>query len=123
MQKAESSVMILAQLKSLNLRIHLDDFGTGYSSLGYLHRFQIETLKIDRSFIRHVRSGGDNWVTVRAVLSLAETLGMEVIAEGVETEEQLEQLRALNCKKAQGSYFHEPLTAPQMEAVLADLVK
>jgi EAL domain-containing protein (putative c-di-GMP-specific phosphodiesterase class I) len=119
MHKAESSVMILEQLKSLGLRIHLDDFGTGYSSLGYLHRFQIDALKIDHSFIRNLRSSGDNWKTVRAIVSLADTLGMDVIAEAVENEEQLAELRRLRCKCAQGSFFEEPLTRAQMEEVLA----
>ena len=75
MQKAESSVAILTQLKSIGLQIHLDDFGTGYSSLGYLHRFEIDALKIDRSFIRHLRAGGDNWTAVRTIIGLAESLG------------------------------------------------
>ena len=119
MHKAESSVTILSQLKSLALQIHLDDFGTGYSSLGYLHRFQIDTLKIDHSFIRHLRSGGENWKTVRAIVSLAENLGMDVIAEGVESEEQLEQLRKLHCKSAQGSFFEEPLTDDEMARFLS----
>ncbi len=119
MHKAESSVTILGQLKSLALRIHLDDFGTGYSSLGYLHRFQIDTLKIDHSFIRHLRSGGENWKTVRAIVSLAKNLGMDVIAEGVESEEQFEQLRKLRCKSAQGSFFEEPLTDDEMARFLS----
>ena len=119
MHKAESSVTILCQLKSLALRIHLDDFGTGYSSLGYLHRFRIDTLKIDHSFIRHLRSGGENWKTVRAIMSLADNLGMDVIAEGVESEEQFEQLRKLRCKSAQGIFFEEPMTDDEMARFLS----
>ena len=119
MHKAESSVTILGQLKSLALRIHLDDFGTGYSSLGYLHRFQIDTLKIDHSFIRHLRSSGENWKTVRAIVSLADNLGMDVIAEGVENKEQFEHLKKLRCKSAQGSFFEKPLTNDEMERILA----
>jgi diguanylate cyclase (GGDEF)-like protein len=119
MHKAESSVTILGQLKSLGLRLHLDDFGTGYSSLGYLHRFEIDTLKIDHSFIRHLRAEGENWRTVRAIVSLAENLGMDVIAEGVESEEQLEQLRKLSCTSAQGSFFQEPRNRQEMEALLS----
>jgi diguanylate cyclase (GGDEF)-like protein len=118
MQKAESSVAILAQLKSLGLQIHLDDFGTGYSSLGYLHRFEIDALKIDRSFIRHLRAGGDNWTAVRTIVGLAESLAMEVIAEGVETEEQLDELLALGCRFGQGSLFHEPLSPECVEDLL-----
>jgi EAL domain-containing protein (putative c-di-GMP-specific phosphodiesterase class I) len=118
MQKAESSVAILAQLKSIGLQIHLDDFGTGYSSLGYLHRFEIDALKIDRSFIRHLRAGGDNWTAVRTIVGLAENLAMEVIAEGVETEEQLDELLALGCRFGQGSLFHEPLSPECVEDLL-----
>lgn len=119
MHKAESSVTILQQLKSLGLRIHLDDFGTGYSSLGYLHRFQIDTLKIDRSFVRNLRSDGENRKTVRAIVSIAESLGMDVIAEGVENEEQLAELRTLRCSSAQGSLFERPLPKSAIEEILA----
>ena len=118
MQKADSAVAILGQLKSLGLRIHLDDFGTGYSSLGYLHRFEIDTLKIDRSFIRNLRAGGDNWIAARTIMGLAASLGMEVIAEGIETEEQLHELLELGCALGQGSLFHEPLTVDMVEDVL-----
>ncbi len=118
MQKADSSVAILGQLKSLGLRIHLDDFGTGYSSLGYLHRFEIDTLKIDRSFIRNLRAGGDNWIAARTITGLAENLGMGVIAEGVETEEQLQELLGLGCLLGQGSLFHEPLSPELVEDIL-----
>jgi diguanylate cyclase (GGDEF)-like protein/PAS domain S-box-containing protein len=118
MQKADSAVAILGQLKSLGLRIHLDDFGTGYSSLGYLHRFEIDTLKIDRSFIRNLRAGGDNWIAARTIMGLAETLGMGVIAEGVETEEQLQELLGLGCALGQGSLFHPPLSPDLVEDVL-----
>jgi diguanylate cyclase (GGDEF)-like protein/PAS domain S-box-containing protein len=119
MQKADASVAILGQLKSLGLRIHLDDFGTGYSSLGYLHRFEIDTLKIDRSFVRNLRAGGDNWIAVRTIMGLADNLGMEVIAEGVETEEQLQELLALGCALGQGSLFHEPLAPEMVDDILS----
>ena len=115
MQKADSSVTILAQLDSLGVGIHLDDFGTGYSSLGYLHQFQIDTLKIDRSFIRHLREGGDSWITLRTIVSLASNLGMKVIAEGVETEGQRRSLEELACEMAQGSLFHQPLRPEELE--------
>ena len=118
MQKADSAVAILGQLKSLGLRIHLDDFGTGYSSLGYLHRFEIDTLKIDRSFIRNLRAGGDNWIAARTIVGLADNLGMGVIAEGVETEEQLQELLGLGCLLGQGSLFHEPLSPELVDDIL-----
>jgi len=119
MQKADSAVSILDQLKSLGLHIHLDDFGTGYSSLGYLHRFEIDTLKIDRSFIRNLRAGGDNWIAARTIMGLADNLGMGVIAEGVETEEQLQELLGLGCVLGQGSLFHEPLSPELVDDILS----
>jgi diguanylate cyclase (GGDEF)-like protein len=119
MKKAETSVAILGQLKSLPLRIHLDDFGTGYSSLGYLHRFQIDALKIDRSFIRHLRAEGENRTTVQTIVNLADNLGMDVIAEGVENDAQLQELLELSCRFAQGSLFHEPLRGDELETLLA----
>jgi diguanylate cyclase (GGDEF)-like protein/PAS domain S-box-containing protein len=118
MQKADLAVAILGQLKSLGLQIHLDDFGTGYSSLGYLHRFEIDTLKIDRSFIRNLRAGGDNWIAARTIMGLADNLGMGVIAEGVETEEQLQELLGLGCTLGQGSLFHEPLSPELVDDIL-----
>jgi diguanylate cyclase (GGDEF)-like protein/PAS domain S-box-containing protein len=119
MQKADSAVGILGQLKSLGVLLHLDDFGTGYSSLGYLHRFEIDTLKIDRSFVRNLRAGGDNWIAVRTIVGLADNLGMGVIAEGVETEEQLQELVGLGCVLGQGSLFHEPLAPELVEDLLS----
>jgi diguanylate cyclase (GGDEF)-like protein len=118
MQKADAAVAILGRLKGLGLRIHLDDFGTGYSSLGYLHRFEIDTLKIDRSFIRNLRAGGDNWIAARTIIALASNLGMGVIAEGVETEEQLQELLGLGCFLGQGSLFYEPLSPELVEDIL-----
>jgi diguanylate cyclase (GGDEF)-like protein/PAS domain S-box-containing protein len=118
MQKADCAVAILGKLKGLGLRIHLDDFGTGYSSLGYLHRLEIDTLKIDRSFIRNLRAGGDNWIAARTIVALANNLGMGVIAEGVETEEQLQELLGLGCVLGQGSLFHEPLSPELVEDIL-----
>jgi diguanylate cyclase (GGDEF)-like protein/PAS domain S-box-containing protein len=118
MKKAESSVAILSQLKSLGVRIHLDDFGTGYSSLGYLHRFEIDALKIDRSFVRHLRAGGDNWTAVRTIVGLAHNLGMSVIAEGVETEEQLDELVGFGCAQGQGSLFYPPVRSEEIQDLL-----
>jgi diguanylate cyclase (GGDEF)-like protein/PAS domain S-box-containing protein len=118
MENAEKAVARLSQLKSLGVALHLDDFGTGYSSLGYLHRFQIDTLKVDRTFVGNMRSGGANWVTVRTIVSLAHNLGMQVIAEGVETEEQLNELRSLGCQFAQGDYFSIPTSPERAEQIL-----
>jgi len=106
-----ASVTILDALRLLAIPVHLDDFGTGYSSLSYLHRFPVDTLKIDRSFVSG--SGGDlaNRQIVETVIVLATKLGLATIAEGIETEEQLCQLRDLGCSKGQGYYFSPPVSA------------
>jgi diguanylate cyclase (GGDEF)-like protein/PAS domain S-box-containing protein len=114
MENPEATAITLEQLKRLNVRIHIDDFGTGYSSLSYLHRFRIDTLKIDRSFVSRMSAVNENLEIVRTIVTLAHNLGMDVIAEGVETAEQLAQLRALKCERAQGFYFSEPVSAEQV---------
>jgi diguanylate cyclase (GGDEF)-like protein/PAS domain S-box-containing protein len=117
MENADSATSIVSQLRVMNISLHLDDFGTGYSSLSYLHRFPIDTLKIDRSFISRMTLGGEIEI-VRTITSLAHHLGKSVIAEGVETQEQLDMLRALGVEKAQGFYFSKPLDAVEVEALL-----
>lgn len=99
----------LAQLKELNIDISIDDFGTGYSSLSHLHKFPISTLKIDRSFITEMGNDGQNTEIVNTIISMAHSLGLKVVAEGVETEEQLGILLMLNCDFAQGYYFSKPV--------------
>jgi diguanylate cyclase (GGDEF)-like protein/PAS domain S-box-containing protein len=99
----------LERLRGLGVHLCLDDFGTGYSSLSYLHRFPIDTLKIDQSFIGRMGSSGDNAEIVRTIISLGHNLDKRVVAEGVEHLEQLAQLRALNCEYAQGFYFSAPV--------------
>jgi len=103
---------VLVELRRRNIQISLDDFGTGYSSLSYLHRFPINTLKIDRSFVMAMEPNDENSAIVRTILTLAHTLGLDVIAEGIETELQLTQLRWLGCELGQGYYFSPPI-APQ----------
>ncbi len=106
---------VLTQLKAKNIRLSIDDFGTGYSSLSYLHRFPLDTLKIDRSFVSRLgtsedgNDGSQHLQIVRAIVTLAHNLGLEAIAEGVETAEQLAQLRDLGCELAQGYWFSKPL--------------
>jgi EAL domain-containing protein (putative c-di-GMP-specific phosphodiesterase class I) len=108
--KAEESVVgIMNNLRSKGIRLSLDDFGTGYSTLGYLHRFPVDFLKIDKSFIQSIAKGDQDARIVETIVSLANHIGMSVIAEGVETEEQLEFLRGINCEYAQGYYFSHPI--------------
>jgi EAL domain-containing protein (putative c-di-GMP-specific phosphodiesterase class I) len=98
-------------LKELGARLALDDFGTGYSSLSYLRRFPIDTLKIDKSFIDGVTTSPQDHAVVSAITQLGQTLHMEVVAEGLETAEQVEALRALGCPLGQGYHFSRPLVA------------
>ncbi|MGL4883990.1 MAG: EAL domain-containing protein, partial [Waterburya sp.] len=96
----------------------IDDFGTGYSSLSYLRRFPIDNLKIDRSFIEQMNCDSENFEIVRVIITLAKTLGMDAISEGVETLQQLQQLRALGCEFGQGYLFAKPLCPTAVESVL-----
>ena len=116
MQDADATIATLLALKAMGVCISVDDFGTGYSSLAYLKRFPIDTLKIDKSFMRDVTCDGHNAAIVRTVIALAKNLDLESIAEGVETEEQLDFLRAEGCDRLQGYYFSKPLPAEQLEA-------
>jgi diguanylate cyclase (GGDEF)-like protein/PAS domain S-box-containing protein len=109
MENAERAAAMLAELKRNKITLCLDDFGTGYSSLSYLHKLPIDTIKIDKSFVSDMVRNKDNLEIVRTIALLAHNLGMDVIAEGVETPEQLAQLRALGCQAAQGYLFSRPL--------------
>jgi EAL domain-containing protein (putative c-di-GMP-specific phosphodiesterase class I) len=111
MESPELAAVTLAKLRGLGVRLSIDDFGTGYSSLSYLNRFPVDTLKIDRSFVTSMNDTDESLQIVKTIVTLAGNLGMQVIAEGVENEEQLAQLRALKCQYAQGFYFSEPLDA------------
>ncbi len=108
MHKTESMLVKLNQLKALGVRIAIDDFGTGYSSLAYLHRFPIDIVKIDRSFIRRLGSVEDGAAFARAIITLGDTLGLEVVAEGVEHENQRRELIELGCVAGQGFLYAEP---------------
>jgi len=119
MERAESAAAILAQLKDMGVRLSIDDFGTGYSSLSYLHSFPIDSLKIDRSFIGKMSLDSRNMEIVRTIMALARNLGMNVTAEGIETADQLAQLRALECEYGQGYFFSKPLDAKAITRLLA----
>ena len=109
MKNAESAVRTLSELKEMGVKISVDDFGTGYSSLGYLKSLPIDRLKIDQSFVRDVTTDPDDAALVMAIITLAHNLRLKVIAEGVETEEQLRFLHLLRCDEGQGYWFSKPL--------------
>ncbi|MFK8075940.1 MAG: EAL domain-containing protein [Granulosicoccus sp.] len=112
MENAEGNILKLQNLKSLGVKISIDDFGTGYSSLSYLQRFPLDQLKIDQSFVREIRSHKEPIPIIKAVISLAHDLGMTVVAEGVETPEQLFHIQSLNCEEYQGYLCSQPVPAP-----------
>jgi diguanylate cyclase (GGDEF)-like protein len=119
MENTEAALGMLAKIKEMGLQLSVDDFGTGYSSLGYLYRFPMDVLKIDRSFISRVDVDGEKLELVRTITTLAWNLGMDVVAEGVETTKQLAQLKALKCEYGQGHLFSRPICAKDMEAFLS----
>ena len=118
MDDFESAAAMLFQLRGLGVRLSIDDFGTGYSSLTYLHRFPIDTLKIDRSFV--TRMDKENVEIVRTILMLAQNLGMDAVAEGVETQEQMTLLRNLSCQSGQGYFFSKPMSVAAAEEIIAE---
>jgi diguanylate cyclase (GGDEF)-like protein len=120
MENAEVAVATLAQLKDRQLRISIDDFGTGYSSLSYLQRLPVDNLKIDQSFVAHMKPAGESLEIVRSIITLAHSLGKQVIAEGVETGEQLALLRSLGCDYGQGYFFSEPMEPEAARKLMAD---
>ena len=120
MSNAETSVALLEQLSELGVVVAIDDFGTGYSSMSYLQRFPIDKLKIDRSFISDVASNADDASIVRAIISLAHGLRLKVIAEGVESEEQLGILRRMGCDQYQGFFRSAAVPAAEIERLVRD---
>jgi diguanylate cyclase (GGDEF)-like protein len=118
MENAEAAALMFKQLRSLGVQLSIDDFGTGYSSLSYLHRFPLNYLKIDRSFVSRLTTDNDNAI-VRTISTLARNLGMEVIAEGIETDEQYQQLKMLGCEYGQGFLFSCPVDNNGVQRLLA----
>jgi EAL domain-containing protein (putative c-di-GMP-specific phosphodiesterase class I) len=118
MQDSKSTGIVLSALKALGLQLALDDFGTGYSSLSYMRRFPIDTLKVDQSFVRDLVTDADDASVVSAVINMAKSLHMRVVAEGVETREQRSFLEDQKCSEAQGYYFSRPITASALGAFL-----
>jgi diguanylate cyclase (GGDEF)-like protein/PAS domain S-box-containing protein len=119
LERAGPAAGILERLREMGVRLSMDDFGTGYSSLGYLHRFPIDLVKIDRSFVRRMDRDGRSAQLVHAIVSLARNLRVRVVAEGVETSEQLAALRGMGCEYAQGFLFAEALPAGEAGALAA----
>ena len=119
LEEAHAPVTQLASLRAYGLRLMLDDFGTGYSSLSYLRRFPLDVLKIDRSFVAGIGRDEHDSAIVAAIVQMARTLGLNVVAEGVEREEQLERLRRLGCDRAQGRLIAEPMPADAIERLMA----
>ena len=118
MEHAEAATTVLEQLRAKGIKLLMDDFGTGYSSLSYLHRFPVDTLKIDASFVRRMDVDRKDADIIQTIVTLAHTLNMDLIAEGVESAEQLAQLRALGVEYGQGYHFARPLEASAAEALI-----
>jgi diguanylate cyclase (GGDEF)-like protein len=118
MKSVESTASILQNLRKRGVQVAIDDFGTGYSSLSYLRKFPVDALKIDQSFVRQISTPGDDTTIVKAVIGMARSLRLRVIAEGVETLEEVAFLRAYRCEEAQGYYFSRPVPAEQFAMLL-----
>ena len=119
MDNADSAASVLSRFREMGIRISIDDFGTGYSSLSYLHKFPAQTLKIDRSFVGNLETETSQLAIVRAVVSLAHVMGMDVVAEGIETTSHLGLLKQLGCEYGQGYLFAKPMLAGAVEAMFA----
>ena len=114
MANTEETLAVFAELRALGVKLSIDDFGTGFSSLAYLKRFHVDNLKIDHSFVRDIGTDADDAAIVRAIVNMAQSLQLRVVAEGVETREQYEYLAACGCEEAQGYYFARPLPAAEI---------
>ncbi|MEK7207429.1 MAG: EAL domain-containing protein [Pseudomonadota bacterium] len=119
MRNAQATLDALEALSRMGIQLAVDDFGTGYSSLSYLRRFPIDTLKIDSSFIRDIPQDPDDSAITTAIIVMAQSLKLKVIAEGVETQEQLDYLRASGCHAIQGYFFSKPLPAEELTVLLS----
>src|SRR5882724_34656 len=123
MENAEAATMMFKQLRALGVQLSIDDFGTGYSSLSYLHRFPVNYLKIDQSFVGRMSETNENSEIVRTIVTLARNLGLEVIAEGIETDHQHKQLKELGCEYGQGYLFSRPIEGAAVQEMLTKSLK
>jgi diguanylate cyclase (GGDEF)-like protein/PAS domain S-box-containing protein len=121
-ENINETLIVLEQLKKLGIQISIDDFGTGYSSLNYLHRLPADTLKIDRSFINQMREGSRNYQVVKTIITLSNLLGLAVVAEGIETQQQLQWLQQLGCEFGQGYLFSPALPVNEIEALFIKIL-
>lgn len=121
MNNPEQAIISVNELREMGVRVSIDDFGTGYSSLGYLHKFPVDTLKVDRSFINRIGNEGENAEIVQTIITLAASLNMEVVAEGIETAEQLDFLRHINCNFGQGYFYSRPVDSKNAGEMLGKL--
>ena len=119
MNNNEATLAALHQLRDLGVRISMDDFGTGYSSLSYLRSFPFDKIKIDQSFVRDLAERPDSIAIIRAVTGLGQSYGITTTAEGVETQEQLDQMRAEGCSEVQGYFYSKPVPAGEIAQLLA----
>jgi len=118
MKNIEHNIRMLSVLRGMGIQIAMDDFGTGYSSLSYLTRLPIDKVKIDRSFVTGMMGNAQDMLVASTIIALTHSLGFGVIAEGVETEEQVQALKALKCDEVQGFLFSKPLPAEQLTKLL-----
>jgi diguanylate cyclase len=118
MQHAKFTIPMLQKLKAVGVRLAIDDFGTGYSSLSYLRQFPIDTLKVDQSFVHEINANSDDATIISAVINMGSSLNYRVIAEGVETVEQVAFLQVHGCDEGQGYYFSRPVPAPEFARLL-----
>jgi len=115
MNDIDNAIAVMNELKSMGFKLSIDDFGTGYSSLSYLKEFPIHKLKIDRAFVKNIDHNYDDQTLAKTIVDLAHNLGLSVVAEGVETEQQLHIIEQLGCEEIQGFYFSKPITADEID--------
>ncbi len=120
LRNVEDTIVALDKLKLMGVRFAIDDFGTGYSSFAYLRRFPLSVLKVDQTFTRYITSNADTAAIVRAIITMARTLGLETVAEGVETSEQHAFLASNGCDVMQGYYFSRPQPADAITLLLGN---